>query len=104
MPYCKRLTEHSSPLLIGLHSSKSLQLESVRPQGKLGFMGTSVVANGQNSVVGVVTHCGLEGAEFEPRWGRVTLYPSRLAARPTQPPIQWVPGLFPRVKVARVWC
>jgi len=28
---------------------------------------------------------------------------SRPTLVPTQPPIQWTPGLFPEVKVARAW-
>jgi len=56
-------------LLIGLHSSKSLQLERVRPSGKLGFMGIKVVFNGQDSVVGIATNYGLDNPEFEPHGG-----------------------------------
>ena len=36
---------------------------------------------------------GLEGPEIESRWGQDYPHPSRLALGPTQPPIQWVPGL-----------
>jgi hypothetical protein len=35
--------------------------------------------------------------------GRHILYPSRPAVAPTQPPIRWVPGLFPRVKAVEAW-
>jgi hypothetical protein len=35
---------------------------------------------------------GLDGPEIESRWGRDFLHLSRPALRPTQPPVQWVPG------------
>jgi len=37
------------------------------------------------------------------KWGIDFLHLSRLALEPTQPPVQWVLGIFPRSKVARVW-
>jgi hypothetical protein len=30
--------------------------------------------------------------------------PVQTAPGPTQPPIQWVPGLLPRGKAVRTWC
>ena len=48
---------------------------------------------GQGSVVGIATAYGLDGPGIESRWGRDFPDLSRAALRPTQPPVQWVPGL-----------
>jgi hypothetical protein len=43
--------------------------------------------------VGIATLYGLDGPAIESRWGRDFLLSSRPALRPTQLPIQCVPGL-----------
>jgi hypothetical protein len=58
---------------------------------------------GRDSAVSIATRYGLGGPGIESRWGRDFLHPSRPALGPTQPPIQWVPGLFPGGKAAGAW-
>jgi hypothetical protein len=50
------------------------------------------LSGGRDSSVGIATHYGLDGPGIESRLGRDFPHPSRPARRPTQPPIQWVPG------------
>jgi hypothetical protein len=42
--------------------------------------------------VGIATRYGLEGPGIESRWWRDFPHLSRPALKPTQPPVQWVPG------------
>jgi hypothetical protein len=53
---------------------------------------------GRDSSVGIATRYGLDGPGIESRWRGDFSQPSRLALGPTQPPIQWLAGLFPGIK------
>ena len=67
-------------------------------RGKLGKGGGDlkiycIWIRGRDSVFGIATRSWLEGQGIESRWKRDFPHPSRPVLGPTQPPIQWVPGL-----------
>jgi hypothetical protein len=55
------------------------------------------------SSVGILTGYGLDRSRIESRWGRGFSHMSRRALGPSQPPVQWLPGLS-RGKAAGTWC
>ena len=65
------------------------------------FLKEPIFMCGLGSVVGIATAYGLDGPGIESRWGWDFLYPSRLALRPTQPPVQLGTGSFPGVRCGR---
>jgi hypothetical protein len=46
-----------------------------------------------NIGAGIATRYGLDGPGIESQWGRDFPHPPKPALGPTQPPVQWVPGL-----------
>jgi hypothetical protein len=57
---------------------------------------------GQSGRYGDTLRAGWSGDRLP--MGRDFLHPSRRILWPTQRPVQWVKGLFPRGKVVREWC
>ena len=57
--------------------------------------------DGPGSSVGIAAVFRLDGPRIESRWGRNLRHLSRPALGPTQPPVQWEPGLSSGVKSGR---
>jgi hypothetical protein len=53
--------------------------------------------------VGIATRYGMDGPGIESQWERDIPHPFRPSLGSTQPPTQWVPGLFPGRKATGAW-
>jgi hypothetical protein len=58
---------------------------------------------GRDSSVRIAALYGLDGPGIESRWRRDFPQTSRPALGPTQPLVQWAPGVFPGAKAAEGW-
>jgi len=67
------------------------------------FIYICVCVCGPVSSVGIATDYGLDGPGSNPG-GDEIFRPSRPARRPTQPPVQWVPGLSRGYSAAGACC
>jgi hypothetical protein len=58
---------------------------------------------GRENSVCTVNSYGMHGPGIEIQWQQDIPQPSRPTLGPTQPPVTWVPGLFPGSQAAEEW-
>jgi hypothetical protein len=83
---CRPTPKIVRPLVLALHTIGVQKYQLV------------ILCLGSNSIVGIAVCYGLDGLGIKSQCGQHSLHLSRPTLGPTQPPIQRVLGLFPRIK------
>ena len=80
---------------IGMNDIKYFYCKTNYPETNFNSF-THLLLNGTPVHLGpgerIATRYELDGPGIESRWGRDFCHPIRPALRPTQPPVQWIPG------------
>ena len=93
--HCHRPSRHRRRLLnLPERRRKAQRWQSVGPAlfGQVGKETPYILPSGPGSSVAIATDYGLDGPGSNPVGDEISR-PSRPALDPTQPPVQWVPGL-----------
>ena len=89
--HCILLPVYHNVPIAGLNHAAYEGLMIVHNPIENGILWRLQTKGGPGSSVGIATAYGLDRPGIESRWGEI--FRDLPALRPTQPPVQWVPGL-----------
>jgi hypothetical protein len=86
---------------IFLHVSIAWKVYNIKLWSRFVYVQYSLFYMGQDGTVGTATYHGLDGPGIEFWWGPEFMHPPGLVLGSTQPPVEWILGLFLGVKQHR---
>ena len=92
--FCPHLYQYPFPTSLNCDETLTEGLEQkMFHKNIINFWTIPICSLWPGSSVGIATGYGLDGPRIESRWSRDFPHLFRPALGPTQPPVQWVPGL-----------